>query len=200
MSGLLAVCGLPGSGKSSLAESLRLSLSAMGVACQVVAPLQANSELVRRISRLPSPTDMTWPERERWMSDYFTLRLLEATELEIVPGLREGRWVITDRWIPDQIVNQAYFGVEPVARQPAVGRLPQPALTVVLDVPVETALRRNENRSKAAGPFAQSQAFLEHAREAYRKMAAADTTMLLLDATDPWHRNVELIMQHLEVS
>ncbi len=200
MSEFLAVCGLPGAGKSSLAESLRQALSATGAACQVVAPLQANSELVRRISRLPSPTDMAWPERERWMSDYFTLRLLEMTELEIVPGLREGRWVITDRWLPDQIVNQRFFGVEPVARQPAVGRLPHPALTMVLDVPVETALRRNENRSRAAGPFALSREFLEYARKAYRKMAAADTAMLLLDAAVPVQRNVKLILRHLEMS
>ncbi|MEV3998832.1 AAA family ATPase [Streptomyces halstedii] len=200
MNGLFAICGPPGAGKSTLAEALSLALAAADRPCQVVAPLQANSALVRRISSLPSPSDPSWPERERLMSDYFTLRLLEATELEIAPALGAGRWVITDRWVPDQIVNQTFFGVEPVTRQPALGRLPRPAVTVLLDVDVETALRRNEERCRSAGPFALRRDFLEHARQAYRKMASDDTTLLSLDGTAPTHRNVELILQHLEVS
>lgn len=199
MSGFLAVCGLPGAGKSTLAGALNSAFAEAGAPSQVVTPLQGNSKLVRRISRLPSPSEAPWPERERWMSDYFTLRLLEATELEIVPGMQAGRWVITDRWVTDQIVNQAFFGVEPVARQPAIGRLPKPTLTVVLDLPVETALERNELRSGLAGPFALRRDFLEHARQAYRGMATANAT-LLLDATDPVDRNVELILRRLEVS
>ncbi|MFE6915487.1 dTMP kinase [Streptomyces rubiginosohelvolus] len=200
MNGLFALCGLPGSGKSTLADALSLALTAVGRPCQVITPLQANSALVRRISRLPSPSDPLWPERERWMSDYFALRLLEAAELEIAPALGAGRWVITDRWVPDQIVNQTFFGVEPVTQQPALAQLPRPALTVLLDVDVETALRRNEGRQRSAGPFALRRDFLEHARQAYRKMASADTTLLSLDGTAPAHRNVELILQHLEVS
>ena len=90
----------------------------------------------------------------------------------------------------DLRISQEYFGVDLSAWEPALSRLPVPDLTVVLDVPVEVALRRLRAAGRQ-GPGADPR-YLEHAVARYRRLGGGPG-WLRLDAQAPAERNVAAI-------
>jgi dTMP kinase len=111
----------------------------------------------------------------------------------IEPALAQGMWVISDRFIDSTRVYQGTLGhLDPVfiraLERVTVGDL-KPDLTFILDVPAEVGLARASKRrgERLADRFeAESRAFHEALREAYRQVAIADPgRCVAIDATEP---------------
>jgi dTMP kinase len=111
----------------------------------------------------------------------------------IEPALAQGMWVICDRFIDSTRVYQGTLGhLDPLfiraLERVTVGDL-KPDLTFILDVPAEVGLARASKRrgERVADRFeAESRAFHEALREAYREVAAAEPgRCVAIDATEP---------------
>jgi dTMP kinase len=111
----------------------------------------------------------------------------------IEPALAQGMWVICDRFIDSTRVYQGTLGhLDPLfiraLERVTVGDL-KPDLTFILDVPAEVGLARASKRrgERVADRFeAESRAFHEALREAYRQVAAAEPgRCVAIDATEP---------------
>jgi len=111
----------------------------------------------------------------------------------IEPALAQGMWVISDRFIDSTRVYQGTLGhLDPLfiraLERVTIGDL-KPDLTFILDVPAEVGLARASKRrgERVADRFeAESRAFHEALREAYRQVVAAEPgRCVAIDATEP---------------
>jgi dTMP kinase len=111
----------------------------------------------------------------------------------IEPALAQGVWVVCDRFIDSTRVYQGSLGhLDPLfiraLERVTIGDL-KPDLTFVLDVPAEIGLARASKRrgERVADRFeAESRAFHEALREAYREIVAAEPSRCVaIDATEP---------------
>ena len=109
----------------------------------------------------------------------------------IEPALKQGIWVLCDRFSDSTRVYQGILGqVSPTIlsamQRVTIGDL-KPDLTLILDVPVEIGLQRAAKRrgTGTADRFeAEGIKFHQELREAYRRIAAAEPQRcLLIDAT-----------------
>lgn len=109
----------------------------------------------------------------------------------IEPALKQGVWVLCDRFFDSTRVYQGALGkVAPgilnAMQRVTIGDL-KPDLTIILDVPVEVGLTRAAARrgSAAADRFeAEDIKFHQELREAYRQIAMAEPQRcVLIDAT-----------------
>lgn len=109
----------------------------------------------------------------------------------IEPALKQGIWVLCDRFSDSTRVYQGTLGKVSPALLRAMQRVTigdlKPDLTIILDVPVEIGLRRAAARrgTDAADRFeAEGIKFHQELRDAYRRIAAAEPQRcLLIDAT-----------------
>lgn len=90
--------------------------------------------------------------------------------------------VICDRYLASTIAYGEAQGLDPVWLADVQKYLPQPALTIVLDIAPDTAVRR-----KATGrdKYERDLGLLSRVRESYRRQAAASRDWLLLDGERP---------------
>jgi dTMP kinase len=110
----------------------------------------------------------------------------------IEPALKQGTWVLSDRFSDSTRVYQGALGhVAPgilnAMQRVTIGDL-KPDLTVILDVPVEIGLKRAASRRGAAlaDRFeAEDVNFHQQLRDAYRQIAADEPERcVLIDATE----------------
>ncbi len=110
----------------------------------------------------------------------------------IEPALKQGTWVLSDRFSDSTRVYQGTLGhVAPellnAMQRVTIGDL-KPDLTVILDVPVEIGLKRAAaRRGNAAADRFESEdvSFHQQLRDAYRKIARDEPERcVLIDATD----------------
>ena len=109
----------------------------------------------------------------------------------IEPALKQGVWVLCDRFFDSTRVYQGMLGkVAPgvlnAMQRVTIGNL-KPDLTLILDVPVEVGLKRAAARRGAAAADrfeAEDIRFHRRLREAYREIAAAEPQRcVLIDST-----------------
>jgi dTMP kinase len=109
----------------------------------------------------------------------------------IEPALKQGIWVLCDRFSDSTRVYQGILGQVPPAILSAMQRVTigdlKPDLTLILDVPVEVGLQRAAKRrgTGTADRFeAEGIKFHQQLREAYQRIAAAEPQRcLLIDAS-----------------
>jgi dTMP kinase len=110
----------------------------------------------------------------------------------IEPALKQGVWVLSDRFSDSTRVYQGALGhVAPgilnAMQRVTIGDL-KPDLTVILDVPVEVGLKRAAARRGAAAADrfeSEDVKFHRQLREAYRQIAASEPERcVLIDATE----------------
>jgi dTMP kinase len=109
----------------------------------------------------------------------------------IEPALKQGIWVLCDRFSDSTRVYQGILGQVPPAILSAMQRVTigdlKPDLTLILDVPVEVGLQRAAKRrgTGTADRFeAEGIKFHQELRDAYRRIAAAEPQRcLLIDAS-----------------
>jgi len=169
---LIVFEGLDQSGKQTQAESLRDWITARGRDCQLLSFPDYETAIGAEISRA------LHGERD-YAAD--TLQLLYiANRYEkrgaIEAALAGGAIVVCDRYMASSIAYGEAQGLDPAWLAEAQKFLPRPDLTIVLDIPPDTAVER-----KAAGRdrYERDLALLSRVRDSYRRQAAQPGWLLL---------------------
>jgi dTMP kinase len=175
----LTVEGIEGVGKSTQVARLSASLQQRGIA-HVVTREPGGTPLAERIRELVLKTgDEALPDTAELLLMFAARAVHLANHVE--PNLRAGRWVLCDRFID---ATYAYQGGGRGLSTDNIRQLEvmvlgarQPDLTVLLDAPVQLALKRaaQRNAGAAVDRFESERSdFFERVREAYRARAAAE--------------------------
>ncbi|WP_207061131.1 dTMP kinase [Motiliproteus sp. SC1-56] len=152
--------------------------------------------------------DLLLRERDERVDESAELLLMFAARAQhlnslILPALREGTWVLCDRF------TDATYAYQGGGRQLARERIAQleqlvqrelrPDLTLLLDVPVEVGLSRARNRGDLDRFELEEVAFFERVRQAYLKRARQEPERFrVVDAGRPLEQVQEQIRNILD--
>lgn len=139
---LIAIEGIDGAGKTTIAEHLRDFLSKLGYDCALFKE-PSNSIYGEKIrsseQRLPAEEEL-----ELFILD----RKIDVHE-RILPALRSGKIVIMDRYYYSNIAYQSASGIDAEKiREMNEAFAPKPDLVILLDLSPEIALQRIRGRKK----------------------------------------------------
>jgi dTMP kinase len=185
----LTIEGIEGVGKSTQVARLSKGLSERGIA-HVVTREPRGTPLAERIREIVlNSRDETLPPTAELLL-MFAARAVHLTN-HVEPQLRAGRWVLCDRFIDATYAYQGggrRLGLDNIRQlETMVLGARRPDLTVLLDLPVDQALRRarQRNAGAAADRFESERAdFFERVREAYLSRAAAEPNRIaVVDAS-----------------
>lgn len=181
--------GGEGAGKSTQCKRLAAALEAAGK--RVVTTREPGgspgAEAIRRL--LVEGDTGRWDGVTELLLHYAARR--DHLEKTVLPALRAGAWVVSDRFADSTMAYQGYgFGVDRMAieavHRVAVGDL-LPDLTLILDVPVESGLaragRRDGDNGGANRYERMDRAFHERLRQGFLDIAArAPARCAVIDA------------------
>jgi dTMP kinase len=171
--------GGEGTGKSTQAAMLALRLESLGIGVQLTREPGGSpgAEIIRHVL-LSGAAKPFGPEVEAML---FAAARDDHVQCTILPALTAGKWVICDRFADSTRVYQGALGhvdqrlIKGLERV-SIGDL-APDLTVILDMPVETALERVKLRRGGATPDrfeAENVEFHGKLRDAYLAIAAEE--------------------------
>jgi len=193
--------GIEGSGKSSLARMSAEHLSSLGYSLVLTrepggTPL---GEMIRKILLDPEGEPMT-PLTELLL--YFADRA-EHIGKTILPSLKDGKVVICDRFSDSTIAYQGYgrgLDMETILELDRIAREGlTPDLTILLDLDVESGLRRNQAARKFDRFEAEDLEFHEKVRNGYREIARKSPERVrLVDASLPLETVWDQVREVLE--
>ena len=175
-------------GKSTQAAMLASRLESLGLEVLLThEPGGSPGAEVMRHVLLSGAAKPLGPEVEAML---FAAARADHVKCTILPALSAGTWVVCDRFADSTRVYQGVLGAVDARLIKALERVSigdlQPDLTIVLDLPVKTALQRAAQRragSMADRFEAEEVEFHERLREAYRALAAAEPhRCVLVDA------------------
>jgi dTMP kinase len=166
---LVTVCGLDGSGKSTVIDEALAILRRNGTAPpERLRPLAGDGELVDAVSevykqagRPPSPDGCDF------FGAYFS-HVLAASGVTIRRLLDGGTSLVCDRYLASHLANQRAFGNDLTAYEPLLATLPKPHVAFYVDVPVEAALERI--RARGTRGRGDDPVFLERTRAEYARL------------------------------
>tara|TARA_R110002049_G_scaffold2750_2_gene21522 strand:+ start:328217 stop:328846 length:630 start_codon:yes stop_codon:yes gene_type:complete len=163
----VTVDGIDGVGKSTQIDRLTQHLADCGHDVITVQD-PGSSEIGKRLRELLLDSDLEMHRRTEAM--LFMASRSEMIESTIRPALAEGKSVISDRFLLANVVYQS-IGTDDVTAELLwrLGRLAagelRPALTILLDMPAEAAMRRvgdRRDRMESRGV-----AYMESVRQAF---------------------------------
>ncbi len=174
--------GIDGSGKSTQAQRLAAWARARGDTV-VLTREPGGTMLGERLRALILDPDITCAPRAELLM-ILAARAQHVAEV-IAPALHAGALVISDRFSLSSLAYQGYGRGVPLADIAAADRVAtgglRPDLTVVIDVPYDVVLARiGERRDRFEG---EGCAFLERVIAGYRRLAAEDSAVSLIDGT-----------------
>jgi dTMP kinase len=181
--------GGEGSGKSTQIKTLAERLAGVKLHTLVTREPGGSpgAEIIRHLV-LSGMGKLLGPEAETLL---FAAARDDHARTVIEPALKQGTWVLSDRFSDSTRVYQGTLGhVAPgilnAMQRVTIGDL-KPDLTIILDVPVEIGLKRAAaRRGNAAADRFESEgiSFHQQLREAYRKIAKDEPQRcVLIDAT-----------------
>jgi dTMP kinase len=183
--------GGEGTGKSTQAAMLALRLESLGISVQLTREPGGSpgAEIIRHVL-LSGAAKPFGPEVEAML---FAAARDDHVQCTILPALTASKWVICDRFADSTRVYQGVLGhvderlIKGLERV-SIGDL-APDLTVILDMPVETALERVKQRRGAATPDrfeAENVEFHRKLRDAFLAIAAEEPSRcVVVDASAP---------------
>lgn len=184
---LITLEGGEGAGKSTVLAALRAALEATGV--EVVCTREpGGTPLAEQIRGLLLDThhEPATPEAELLL--VFAGRAQHVSET-LLPALRRGAWVISDRFTDASYAYQGEGrGLDPQFIAELERRVVgiEPALTLLLDVPVAIGLQRVRGRGAADRIEAERDDFFERVRAGYRARAQSQPQRFhVIDASQP---------------
>ncbi|KCZ51964.1 hypothetical protein HY29_05350 [Hyphomonas beringensis] len=180
--------GGEGTGKSTLQRAIAEKLVATGG--EVVTTREPGgtplAEAVRELALHP-------PEGDSWsaMAEALLMNAARSDHLDklIRPALKDGKWVICDRFADSTRVYQSVKGgvAEAILRNMEASVLAGtiPSLTLVLDAPLETTSDRRSQRGGAKDSFEKRNDDFHHAvRQAFITLARSEPERcVLIDAS-----------------
>jgi dTMP kinase len=174
---LIAFEGLDQSGKQTQAERLREHVVARGRACELLSFPAYETPIGREIrAGLHGERDYT-PEVMQLL--YIANRFELKAHMEGL--LSAGTIVVCDRYRASSVAYGEAHGLDPRWLDETQRHLPQPDLTILLDIAPETAARRKTaDRDK----YERDLALLSRVRDSYRRQAAERGWLRLDGARD----------------
>jgi dTMP kinase len=162
---LIAFEGLDQSGKQTQTEALREAVSRRGRTCELLSFPDYETAIGREIgAALQAKRDYT-PEVMQLL--YIANRF--EKKLQIEQALAAGTVVVCDRYLASSVAYGEAQGLNGKWLAEIQRPLPQPELTILLDIAPETAARRKSvNRDR----YERDLALLAGVRESYRRQAA----------------------------
>ena len=171
---LIAFEGLDQSGKQTQAERLLAAFRGAGLGAEFLTFPEYTTAIGIEIGRALQGQRHYDPD---------TLQLLYiANRFEFRPRIMQwldaGRMVVCDRYLASSIAYGGAQGGDAAWLADIQRRLPQPALTVLLDIPPEASLTRKQ---VARDKFERDLPLLGRVRESYIRQAGADAGWVHLD-------------------
>jgi len=174
---LVALEGIDGCGKSTQAHRLVASLVALGHR-SVTFREPGDSEFGRELRRVFVEGRDISPEEE--MRLFLEDRRIDVRD-NIAPALAAGCHVVMDRYYLSSVVYQGALGLDPrMIRAENEAFAPRPDLTLILDLPVDVALKRIAASRGRANSF-EGREYLEKVRSLYLGFAG-ETAIETVDA------------------
>lgn len=189
--------GIDGSGKTTQIERLASRLTTDGYPVRVFREPGGTSigEAIRRILLNQSNGEMCL-ETELLL---FAAARAQLVREVILPEREAGQWIICDRFFDSTVAYQGYGrrldqDMIRALNQLAVGPC-KPDITILLDLPVEQALRRLSTRSHKRDRLDdESVSFMQRARDGYRQIAEKEPDrIVIIDASEPEEQIAEQI-------
>jgi dTMP kinase len=182
---LVTLEGGEGAGKSTVLGALRDTLQATGA--EVVCTREpGGTPLAEQIRSLLLDTHHEAPAPVTELLLMFAGRAQHVREV-LLPALQRGAWVISDRFTD---ASYAYQGAGRGGDDEFIAELERravgiaPALTLLLDVPVDIGLHRARGRGTADRIESEREEFFERVRAGYLARAAAEPRRFrVIDAT-----------------
>lgn len=174
---MIVVDGIDGSGKGEQSRRLLQALVATGANAMLTRE-PGGSEAAEEIRQL-----LVRGEPDKWddMSELLLMYAARRAHLRdtVWPALEAGQWVISDRYADSSRAFQGIAGnlgletVEQLHRL-VVGDF-EPALVLILDVPVAVALERTRRRGDDEDRFEKKgEGYHQNVRTAFQQIAATD--------------------------
>ncbi|MBT2749251.1 MULTISPECIES: dTMP kinase [unclassified Lysobacter] len=184
---LITLEGGEGAGKSTVLAALRGALEAAGIEA-VYTREPGGTPLAEQIRGLMLDTHHEAAVAETELLLAFAARA-QHVRATILPALQRGAWVVSDRFTD---ASYAYQGAGRGLDLDFIADLERrvvgirPALTLLLDVPVEVGLQRMRGRGAADRIEGERNDFFERVRQGYRDRAAAEPQRFeVIDASQP---------------
>ncbi|MDF0535275.1 dTMP kinase [Shewanella sp. A32] len=202
----IVIEGLEGAGKSSAMALVKAFITELVGQEPVCTREPGGTPLAEKIRTLVKTADATDP-----LCDEAECLLMYAARAQLVanvikPALAGGDWVLGDR---HNLSSLAYQGggrglmslVQTISAA-TLGSF-RPDLTLYLDIPPAIGMARAANRGELDRIEQQALSFFERARATYLSLAAADDSIVVIDANQPLPKVHEDILsalnQHLRV-
>jgi dTMP kinase len=161
---LIAFEGLDQSGKQTQAEGLRDAVTATGRRCELLSFPDYDTAIGREIGAALQGQREYAPDVMQLL--YIANRFEKRAQIEA--ALSAGRVIVCDRYLASSIAYGEALGLDAGWLAEIQRRLPQPSLTILLDIAPETAARRKAaNRDR----YERDLALLGRVRESYRRQA-----------------------------
>jgi dTMP kinase len=173
--------GIDGSGTTTQLDRAVSFVQSLGF--PAVATQEPSRGPIGRLLREALLGSLTMPDGTRMegrtMALLFAADRRDHLQREIEPNLAAGTTVISDRYLMSSLAYQAEEADRDWVAQLARG-VPQPDLTVLLDLPIEEAAKR---RAAAGRPIERYDAdsYLAKVAGNYRTLAKQDPTAVVLD-------------------
>lgn len=169
---LIVFEGLDQSGKQTQAESLCAWVTARGRACRLLSFPDYETAIGGEISKaLHGARDYA---ADTLQLLYIANRYEKRAAIEA--ALAEGTIVVCDRYLASSIAYGEAQALDPAWLADAQKFLPPPDLTIVLDIPPDTAVER---KADGRDRYERDLALLSRVRESYRRQAAQPGWLLL---------------------
>lgn len=177
---LVAIEGIDGAGKTTLAASLEQHFRGKGVA--VVASKEPTQGVWGQALRETAQSGRLSPQREL---ELLLLDRREHVDTLIQPALQRGALVLLDRYYFSSAAYQGAAGLDPAAVMAENEAFaPRPHLTILLDLPPTVGLNRIHLRGDLANAFEREDA-LTAAREIFLTVLPKEPAGAVLDALQP---------------
>lgn len=159
---LIAIEGIDGAGKTTIARHLHSFLSKLGYDC-IVLKEPSDSVYGQRIRACKQRMDA-----EEELRLFILDREIDVRE-RIIPALQSGKIVIMDRYYYSNIAYQSARGIDAKKiREMNESFAPKPDLVILLDVSPETALQRIKER-RVRSAFEERE-YLERVRKKFLEL------------------------------
>ncbi|WP_309707862.1 dTMP kinase [Armatimonas sp.] len=175
---LVAVEGIDGAGKTSVATLLAQFCGERGIGC-VLSKEPTGLRWGTELRRSASEGRLTL-EREL---ELFELDRQDHVQRSILPGLKEGNVVILDRYYWSSAAYQGSRGADfnsIIAKNESFA--PRPNLTILLDIDTQTGINRILNRGDKPNLF-ETKDSLEKAREIFSNLSKMNPDTSKIDSS-----------------
>ncbi|MCU0848756.1 MAG: dTMP kinase [Spirochaetes bacterium] len=160
--------GIDGSGKSTQAADLHSFLVSSGIdSIHLAEPTGGKwGSEIRRMLKNGGPV----PAGEQLR--LFLLDRQDDAEFNIIPAMREGKWVVMDRYYFSNAAYQGAAGLDPmsVLKENRDRGFPEPDRVYYIDITPEEALSRVTARNAGGAELFEKKSFLEAVRGFYLSM------------------------------